>query len=225
MAVDEVTLPQRSPSARWFAVIPVSLGLAVGSLVLFAWLAEVVLSESVVRSDENIRAFVHQFASPALTDAMRFVTNFGDWQIILCGTVVLLGVLAYLRAFAIHEAGGHHHDRRRHSRRRLERHVSPRSSGCLLHSPADDLLVPQRTRVDLAVLLHPAGRHCVSAVEEVVAAGADLDVATCAIATIGFSRVYLGVHWPSDVLAGYAAALMWMGAVRFVALKLTNGNP
>ena len=87
MAVDEVTLPQRSPNARWFAVIPVSLGIAVGSLLLFAWLAEVVLSESVVCSDENIRAFVHRFASPALTHAMRFMTNFGDWQIILCGTV------------------------------------------------------------------------------------------------------------------------------------------
>jgi undecaprenyl-diphosphatase len=31
---------------------------------------------------------------------------------------------------------------------------------------------------------------------------------------IGFSRVYLGVHYPSDVLAGFAAAVIWVGAVR-----------
>ncbi len=36
------------------------------------------------------------------------------------------------------------------------------------------------------------------------------------IGMIGFSRIYLGVHYPSDVIAGYCAGAVWVGAVGFV---------
>jgi undecaprenyl-diphosphatase len=37
---------------------------------------------------------------------------------------------------------------------------------------------------------------------------------------IGFSRIYLGVHFTTDVIAGFAAALIWILVVRFVELQL-----
>lgn len=36
-------------------------------------------------------------------------------------------------------------------------------------------------------------------------------VALFAAAFIGWSRVALGVHWPSDVMAGWGLALVWLG--------------
>jgi undecaprenyl-diphosphatase len=33
------------------------------------------------------------------------------------------------------------------------------------------------------------------------------------IISIGLSRIYLGVHYPSDVLAGYLAATVWVGTI------------
>jgi undecaprenyl-diphosphatase len=32
--------------------------------------------------------------------------------------------------------------------------------------------------------------------------------------TIGLSRVYLGVHYPTDVLGGYAAGIAWITLIR-----------
>jgi len=36
-------------------------------------------------------------------------------------------------------------------------------------------------------------------------------LSTLTILSVGFSRVYFGVHFPSDVLGGFAAGFGWLG--------------
>jgi undecaprenyl-diphosphatase len=47
-----------------------------------------------------------------------------------------------------------------------------------------------------------------------------IGVAVTLTMLVGISRVYLGVHWPSDVLAGWCVGAAWAALCWFVALQL-----
>ena len=46
-----------------------------------------------------------------------------------------------------------------------------------------------------------------------------LTLAIVAACLVGWSRMALGVHWPSDVLAGLGLGMLWAGAAQGWLLK------
>lgn len=45
-------------------------------------------------------------------------------------------------------------------------------------------------------------------------------IAICLVLLIGFTRIFLGVHWPSDVLAGWTVGAMWAALCSLIAKYL-----
>lgn len=207
-------------SKTWPTIIPISLGLATVALLCFSWLSEEVLERGTARFDSSVRGVVHQYASPPVTAIFKFVTNLGDWPVVLAGTLALIFYFLYRRD-------------RDHLGVLL---VTMAGAGVL-----DGVLklAFHRLRPDPffgakpTTYSFPSGHALISFCFYGLIAGMinfQLEerrlralvwlIAGLLIGLIGLSRIYLGVHWPSDVVAGYAAAIIWMGAVGVMARRV-----
>lgn len=195
--------------------LAVGFAAAAGSLALFGWLASVVLRGQTFEFDTAVRDAIHGWASPRLTYVMRGVTELGAPKFLVPLALVLVWRLAATgrhRAailFVVAAIGGEVLDQflklvfRRMRPEAFFGYAQPLGysfpsghsvvSCCFYGVAAAILTVRMRSRVKRGLTWIAAGLLA---------------------ATIGFSRVYLGVHYPSDVLAGFAAAIIWVTAVR-----------
>jgi undecaprenyl-diphosphatase len=204
-----------------------SLGLAIGVLIFFGWLTEEMSDGEMRDFDDAVRAFVHQFASPALTNAMHFASFLGSTLFLTIFGIVVFVVfwlLKYRRAatfFAITMTGS---SILLVTLKTVFRRARP--------EPFFETVLP-------ASYSYPSG-HSLSAfcfygvlaaiitirIERRLFQAVIWLVAFLLVALIGLSRIYLGVHYPSDVLAGYAAAFVWVIAVatadRFLQYRKSN---
>lgn len=193
----------------------VSLAIAVFALLLFSWIATEVREGDTARFDLSVRMWIHQFFSPALTRRMVLISEFG-------ANILIIGFLAALITFLI-----------------LRWH---RAVVWLLVTMAGALVLDlslkygfHRTRpapfygLPPHTYSFPSGHALFSFCFYGVLAGLINDrvrslalriviwiAAALLILAIGFSRIYLGVHYPSDVIAGYLAAALWVSAMIFL---------
>lgn len=195
-------------------VLLVGIAAAIGAILFFAWLANEVLEGDTQQFDEQIRYVIHQQAFPSLTWLMSTVT--------LLGAASVLSVLGFCVVLGFLFAGW---------RRAAVLFIITMAGAALLNIALKQSF--QRTRpipyFDLSLpasYSFPSGHAMLTFCFYGVLAAlltARLSSrmirlgiwtgAACLVALVGLSRVYLGVHYPSDVLAGYAGALVWVLAV------------
>ena len=213
-ANDQLAGPEEAPqpTALFEAAIVASLAVAVLALFLFAWLGSEVLAGDTLRFDQAIRSWVHQFASTGMTRAMHAISLLG-YEILLVEVAIAFMVFAKLRWkraalwLAIAMIGSVLLDL---ALKYAYHRVRPEA---FFGSPAKYYSFPSGHALSslcfygvMAGLLSARTKSLWLRVAIWVIAGA-------LVVAIGISRIYLGVHYPSDVLAGYLAATVWVGAV------------
>ena len=208
-----------------FLSLSLLLGLAaaIGTLIFFGWLTDEVLEGDSLQFDETTRAAVHQLASPALTMIMRGFSFVGSTLALVVLTPIVIVQLALkklgreAKLFAITMVGA-----------ALLNMTLKLTFQRARPVPFFDLTPPE-------TYSFPSGHSLASAVFFGALAAiwtARMKsrrtraivwiVCSAMFLLIGFSRIYLGVHHTTDVIAGFAAALIWILVVRFVEMHLAR---
>lgn len=196
---------------RFSLELIIGLLLGMGSLLLFAKLTEDLLFDELLLFDRIGTNIVRSIASEPVTIFMRLISDFGSTLFI---AVVGIGMMIYLGLI------------RRHF---WDTVLVPLAlfGGGVLNTILKHLF--QRQRPDLPWLVEAAGFSFPSghAMMSFIFYGllgyltllnlarkekrrTVIGVTAIIILLIGLSRIYLGVHYPSDVLAGFAAGSFWL---------------
>jgi membrane-associated phospholipid phosphatase len=220
----------KHPLKRWFrwfgpqlapyTAVMGTTGLAVCLMLLIglAWLCQEVFERETFRLDTTILLGIHQWANPALDRVMLSLTRLGDPEFVVVIVILTLGWLLWQQ------------------QRQEAKLLAIACLGALLLNQSLKLFFTRPRPLLWTRLItetsysFPSGHALGSVVlygflAYVLAAqfptlsrgiyGAAIGIITA----IGFSRLYLGVHYPSDIIAGYTVGFLWL-SVCLVVLRL-----
>jgi undecaprenyl-diphosphatase len=203
-------LRRQDPSLAISAIV------AVSAAALFAWLAFETLGAGIPVIDTSVRAAVHAESFPALTEVMKALSVAGSgWFLWPLGMLVTAALARMGRRwdagwFAIAVLGA---NALNETMKLLFHRVRPEpffgyDKPSTFSYPSGHSFVSFCFYLALAEVLAraewPRGRRTALWL-----------VALLLVAGIGLSRIYLGVHYFTDVVGGYAGAAAWMTGVRF----------
>jgi undecaprenyl-diphosphatase len=205
--------PEQAPETEVLVEGPlVSLVIAVVAIFLLAWLAENVAAQHTGKFDSWLRAAVHAYATPGLTRLMFAISFMGS------GGLIASAVLAFV-LFAYFEW------------RRAAIWLAVTLAGALVleltlkfafHRPRPVPFFGPVPRTYSFPSGHSLFSFCFYGVLAGLLAGRVRSMsarvliwlaAASLVIAIGLSRIYLGVHYPSDVVAGYLTGTIWTASM------------
>jgi len=210
----QIAFLQARLSPAGFLGLDLTIGaiILIGASWIFGGIAEdVVTGDPLTVVDREIAVWLHRHAAPTLTEAMKFISLLASWPVVM--GICLLMVLYFAR---------------KRSRDRLLALMLTIPVGMLVNGMLKHAFHRSRPAWDNPILMIASfsfpSAHTMAAtllygllaafvvrkvqawrwrVLTVLAAG-------LLVVLIGFSRLYLGVHYLSDVLAGMAAGSAWL---------------
>lgn len=208
----------------------VALVLALGGLWVFAQVAGEVMQGQTARFDEAILQWIHAHGTPSLDKWALQITAIGNGgTVIVMGLVVcaFLWVLRYRLAVLLLVMGvfgadlGNRVLKSTFDRPRPALFVidTPHARPTSASFPSGHATAAMAFFLIIAYLLSQLGARGGLRV-------ASIGLATALILAIGVSRVYLGVHYPSDVIAGFLFGFVWVNLCIFgvEAVRVMRGR-
>jgi membrane-associated phospholipid phosphatase len=177
----------------------------------FAWLAKGVFADRFVALDDGIITWLHGYWGAPIDQIMLFFTTIGEVWVL--GPLIAVAAYALLRRGRWIDAAGL---------------VLAAGGAGLLNLLLKDLF--ERTRpalfsgpIHLTTYSFPSG-HAMGSIaaygilafvgarlaHNQLARVAIILIAALLVLCIGLSRVYFGVHYPTDVLGGFLAGAIWL---------------
>ncbi|NRR91595.1 phosphatase PAP2 family protein [Winogradskyella undariae] len=189
----------------------IAILIVVGGINLFIELTENLKTTTLAQFDTNVIEYIHSYRTPTLTKYFVFITDIGDVYGYLIAFI--LCIITFLMIFKSWQ----------YVIQLIVVMALALSSNLILKRIINRSRPNQEHLVTVETLSYPSG-HAMAAMAfygfliylffhfkiNLILKSIIITLLISIIISIGISRIYLGVHFPSDIIGGFIAGFIWV---------------